>query len=288
MMGSDQDNCYIDIIENLKNNSDIIYSKSYLGNPCSTGLLALLFYFPVALWKNYFAIIPIIFLLLFNKCNFIILKDNKLANLLTLILFTNLVFLELAVSGSDFISISISYVIANVFLIEGIKKQKSLSLAISYIVFLFFFGRRSILLVLILPLAFVYYYKFRERRILIFFSSLLIFIFGSFVIPYFLMLPNYFPPFHLFSKAYWYIDNIKYLIIIFLIISAIFKKFLFSLINKNFFLIILSIVLIPFLLSSFSGFVYNLYDLSKWEELNYIFLFTPALFIFVLANFNKN
>ena len=287
MMGSDQDNCYKDIIENIKNNIDIIYSKSYLGNPCSTGLLAFLFYFPVALWQNYFVVVPIIFLFLFNRCNFLLLKDNKLANLLTLILLTNLVFLELAVSGSDFISISISYVVANVLFIEGIKKKNSLSLLISYVFFLFFFGSRSILLILILPLAFVYYSKFRDGRILIFFSSLLILTLGSFIIPYFLMLPNYFPPFHLISKAYWYIDNVKYLIIIFLIVSVIFKKFFLIFINKNFFLIILSIVLVPFLLSSLSGFIYNLNDLSKWEELNYIFLFTPTLFICLLANFDK-
>ena len=141
MMGSDQDNCYKDIIENIKNNIDIIYSKSYLGNPCSTGLLAFLFYFPVAFWQNYFVVVPIIFLFLFNRCNFLLLKDNKLANLLTLILLTNLVFLELAVSGSDFISISISYVVANVLLID--KKKNSLSLFISY-VFSYFFSEAEV------------------------------------------------------------------------------------------------------------------------------------------------
>lgn len=287
MMGSDQDNCYKDIIKNIKNNSDIIYSKSYLGNPCSTGLLAFLFYFPVGLWKNYFVVVPIIFLFLFNRCSFLLLKDNKLANLLTLILLINLVFLELAVSGSDFISISISYVVANILFIEGIKKNNHSSLIISYIFFLFFFGSRSILLILILPLAFVYYFKFRDSRILIFFLSLLIFALGSFILPYFLMLPNYFPPFHLISKAYSYIDNVKYLIIIFLIVLVIFAKFFFRLINKNFFFIILSIVLVPFLFSSLSGFIFNLNDLSKWEELNYIFLFTPTLFICLLGNFHK-
>ena len=172
MQGSDQDNCYIDVLDNIYKNKTPIYNRSYLGNPCSTGLLAFLFYFPLIFWKNYFALVPIIFLLLFKKCNQIILEDNKLSNLLTLILLSNLTFLELSASGSDFISISISYVAANIFLIRGLKINSNFWLLISFIFFLFFFGSRSILLILIIPLFIIYFYNFKNKRILIYFFFL--------------------------------------------------------------------------------------------------------------------
>ena len=62
-LGSDQDDCFIIIINNIINNNKI-YSETYLGNPCSTGMAEFIFYFPVILFKNYFFIIPIISLLM--------------------------------------------------------------------------------------------------------------------------------------------------------------------------------------------------------------------------------
>lgn len=285
LLGSDQDNCYIDIINNVKNNNDIIYSKSYLGNPCSTGLLSFLFYFPLIFWENYFTAIPLIFLLLFKKCNLILLGDKILANFVTLLLLSNLVFLELAVSGSDFISISISYVVANIFFIEGLKNKKKLFIFISFIFFLFFFGSRSILLILILPLGYIYYNKFNDTKVLVYFFLLLILVSASFIIPYILLLPNFFPPFHLISKAYWYLSNIKYILLVLITILFVFRSFLIKFIKSKYLMFILLLILIPFLLSSVSGMIFHYSDLSKWEELNYIFLFTPALYIFILASF---
>ena len=109
--------------------------------------------------------------------------------------------------------------------------------------------------------------------------------------PYYILSPNEFPPFHLISKAYWYFDNIKY-ILMFTLISILifllfFKDYLFKINNLNFSIIIMVILIIPLLISSFSGLVYNLNQLSKWEELNYIYLFTPALLIFSFSAFKK-
>ena len=85
-----------------------------------------------------------------------------------------------------------------------------------------------------------------------------------------------------------HIYNVKYLFVTLLIILFFFKKSLFSFINKNFFLSILLIILVPFLLGSFSGLINNLNSLPKWEELNYAFIFIPTLFPILLHNLKKN
>jgi hypothetical protein len=285
LQGSDQDNCYLDIANNIINSKNFIYSKSYLGNPCSTGLMAFLFYFPVFFFKNYFIFVPIIFLLIFKNCSYLISQSYKLSNLITFILMSNLVFLELSVSGSDFISISISYVIGNIFFIQGIKQNNNLKIFISFIFFLFFFGSRSVLLLSIFPLCFIYYYKFKKIKILIYFFTIFFLATNSFLIPYFLFQPSDFPPFHLVSKAYWYFLNVKYVLLILAIILLYYRKYLIKLVDTNFEILILSIVLLPLLLPAFSGFIYNLEKLSKWEELNYIYLFTPSLFIYLISKY---
>tara|TARA_A100000164_G_C21362693_1_gene520510 strand:- start:104 stop:304 length:201 start_codon:yes stop_codon:yes gene_type:complete len=58
---------------------------------------------------------------------------------------------------------------------------------------------------------------------------------------------------------------------------------IFKLIIKNFLLSILFILISPLLLAGLSGFIYNINDLSRWEELNYIFIFLPSLFVFTFA-----
>ena len=35
-------------------------------------------------------------------------------------------------------------------------------------------------------------------------------------------------------------------------------------------------------------FLYNIEDLSKWEELNYLYIFTPSLFVLLYAIFRKD
>ena len=288
LQGSDQDNCYIDILNNIKNNEKNIYSTSYLGNPCSTGLLAFIFYFPLIIWKNYFVVIPVICLLLFKFSSQYFLKKPKISNLLSLILLSNLVFLELSVSGSDFIMISISYLVGTLFLINGIKNKNNPQLLLSFVFFLFFFGSRSILLILIIPLFIVFYNKFRNINVLLFFLFLFVCTLASFVIPYFLILPNFFPPLHLFGKAIWYLDNVKYIFLLILFVMIFFRNKIIKIINKNFLFCILSIIALPVFLSGMSGFLYNIEDLSKWEELNYLYIFTPSLFVLLYAIFRKD
>ena len=288
LQGSDQDNCYIDILNNIKNNEKNIYSTSYLGNPCSTGLLAFIFYFPVIIWQNYFAVVPVVCLLLFKFSSQYFLKKTKVSNLLSLILLSNLVFLELSVSGSDFIMISISYLIGNLLLIDGLKNENILKLLASFVFFLFFFGSRSILIILMIPLFIVFYSKFKNINVSLFFLLLLLCTLASFLIPYFWMLPNFFPPFHLFSKAVWYLENVKYIFLLSLLFMIYFKNKTIKIINENFLFCILFIIAFPLFLSGMSGFLYHINDLSKWEELNYIYIFTPSLFVFLSAITKKD
>ena len=63
-IGTERDDCYKIIINNLAN-FNYPYSKTQLGDPCSTGLSTLIFYFPVFFYENYFSFIPIIYILLF-------------------------------------------------------------------------------------------------------------------------------------------------------------------------------------------------------------------------------
>ena len=63
-MGIDQDDCFLVFIDNFKQ-KQFLYSLTYLGNPCSTGLLEFIIYFPVIFWKNYFSLIPIISISIF-------------------------------------------------------------------------------------------------------------------------------------------------------------------------------------------------------------------------------
>ena len=287
MQGSDQDDCYIDIINNFRNNRDAIYTKSYLGNPCSTGLLAFLFYFPLIIWKNYFIIIPVIFLLIYKFSNQYLFKDSKISNLLAIILLSNLLFVELSVAGSDYISISISYFAGCVFLIEGLKKNNNYLLSISFFFLLFFFGSRSVLLFLLIPLAIVFYKNYKIKKLFIFFTLLFIFVIFSFLIPYYLFLPQSFPPFHLFSKTLWFLNNIKYLLILALFFIFIFKTQIVKFLNINFLFYTVGIIAIPMIIGSFSGFLINLNNLDKWEELNYLIIFVPTFSSFLTAIYFK-
>ena len=110
---------------------------------------------------------------------------------------------------------------------------------------------------------------------------------ASYLIPYYLMLPNEFPPFHLISKAIWYFENVKYILILLFITIIMFKNNFMKFFKINILLLILMTLLIPLFISSFSGFLHNIKNLNRWEELNYIYLFTPALYTFLFSSYKK-
>ena len=245
-LGSDQDDCFIIIINNIINNNKI-YSETYLGNPCSTGMAEFIFYFPVILFKNYFFIIPIISLLMI----FFVFKnefDYKTSLLIFYIQICNLVFVELSSAGSDFMLIGASYLLGIYLLKEALDKNNNFFFTISFILLFFFYGSRSILF-LLLPLNFLFFYLYVSKNIMKYFICLFIVSILSYLIPWAITYPDYFPPFHLFSKGLYFLLSVKFslilLIIIFLIILILFqRKINLRFLNKNYYYYLNYIVLI--------------------------------------------
>ena len=56
------------------------------------------------------------------------------------------------------------------------------------------------------------------------------------------------------------------------------------LIQKDFTLSIFLIIFIPMFIGGLSGLVINLNNISRWEELNYLYIFLPSLIFY----FGKN
>ena len=292
-LGSDQDDCFIIIINNIINNNKI-YSETYLGNPCSTGMAEFIFYFPVILFKNYFFIIPIISLLMI----FFVFKnefDYKTSLLIFYIQICNLVFVELSSAGSDFMLIGASYLLGIYLLKEALDKNNNFFFTISFILLFFFYGSRSILF-LLLPLNFLFFYLYVSKNIMKYFICLFIVSILSYLIPWAITYPDYFPPFHLFSKGLYFLLSVKFslilLIIIFLIILILFqRKINLRFLNKNYYYYLNYIVLIiPLSFISLSR-IFVVDQLANWESLNYFMIFLPSLYYLILSisnNFNYN
>mgnify|MGYP001231263978 CR=1 FL=1 len=284
-LGSDQDDCFMIIINNIINNNKI-YSNTYLGNPCSTGMAEFLFYFPVIFYKNFFFIIPILSLLM---C-FYVFKDllnYRDSILIFYIQISNLVFIELSSAGSDFMLIGAAYLLGTYLLKKSIDTKNKYYLIISFLLLFFFYGSRSIFLFLI-PLNFILFFYYNPLKIKTFFIILFSISSLSYIIPWIISYPNFFPPFHLFSKGIYFILSVKLatsiIIILFLIFCMLlFKKIKFNQLNKKYFYYLNYLVLIiPLLYISLSR-VFVIDNLAKWEALNYFMIFLPSLYYLILS-----
>jgi hypothetical protein len=122
MMGSDQDDCIISGVTQLLQFSHPYVIKTYLNNPCSPGLGALLLFLPFILIKSYIA--GSIFYI-YALCLILYLIDRQLKTLGLFIFFlcTAIIFPELLVDGSDLIAISCGVAIISICLYPAIKKQ---------------------------------------------------------------------------------------------------------------------------------------------------------------------
>ena len=118
----------------------------------------------------------------------------------------------------------------------------------------------------------------------------------SYLIPWAIIYPDYFPPFHLFSKGLYFLLSVKFslilLIIIFLIILILFqRKINLRFLNKNYYYYLNYIVLIiPLSFISLSR-IFVVDQLANWESLNYFMIFLPSLYYLILSisnNFNYN
>ncbi len=287
-LGIDQDDCFLVFIENFKNNQ-FLYSRTYLGNPCSTGLLEFIFYFPVIFWNDYFSIVPLLTLVIFY---FLLSKEtsNNAAVFFTLMQLCNIVFIEMGVSGSDFLLIGVSYITSLRLSYMGFKHNNKTYLIISFLFFIFFYGSRSVFLLLI-PFNFYLMWLRFSSRIFILLIPVVLVTFLSYGIPAFINF-EMFTPFHLFEKVYIIFYQAKYFILVFFIFLVFFlAKFRYAiqnfLLNNNSFLLLqVLLITVPLTLVVLASF-FSTINLGSWEELNYTLLFIPSIFYLLAINFEK-
>ena len=233
-IGTERDDCYLIILENLAN-FQYPYSKTKLGDPCSTGLSTLIFYFPSYFFKNFFFLTSTIYLILF----YIFFKkifNKEIVNFLIYLQIFNLLYLEEAIAGSDFFLISISY-FGGIFLLDYYFKNKKISyFYLAFILLFFFYGSRLIFLYLI-PLNYLIFRNFYKSKILNIFYILQFFLTLLLILFPLLINPDEYHPAHLIQKFYgliifetskWIIFSIIFILIIF---YFLFKKINLSKLN---------------------------------------------------------
>ena len=287
-LGVDQDDCFFVFIENFKN-SKFLYSKTYLGNPCSTGLLEFVFYFPVVFWNNFFSIVPVLSLLIFY---YLLSREvnNKIAVFFTLIQLCNIIYIEMGVAGSDFILIGVAYMASLRLSHMGFKYNKKTYLFYSFLFFIFFYGSRSVFLLLIPFNFYLLWLRFNNKVLLLFVPITLVSIL-SYSIPFYIN-PEMFTPFHLFGKVYSMLYPIKYYILISLFLF-IFNLVRYKLFIKNFFtgknyFLLLQVLLISVPLSLVVLVsIFSTNSFKSWEELNYTLLFIPSICYLFAKFLNK-
>ncbi len=276
-LGSDQDDCIKDMIYNVLN-LNYPYQKTYLGNPCSTGFLEIIFYIPIIISEKYFSLIPAISTFIFFSSikNYF---DSDESYLISYLIFTNLIFLELCISGSDYVVISVSYIAGLSFLIKGLK-NKSIYLQIIGYVFLTFFYSSRIVFIFIMLLNFLTI-RFYNKKVNIPFITIIFTVLSTYILLY-VISPENFPNFHLFYKGYSLLNGIKLLLIISTLIIAFMFFYYYKLIKKIFssssFLILINslIFILPMLYLSFAGLIFD--NLASWEEINYTILALPTIY----------
>jgi hypothetical protein len=287
-MGIDQDDCIINFIENLKQNK-FPYNLTYLGNPCSTGIMELLFYFPVLLWKNYFSIIPAISLIIFYYL-VKIFTNHINAVLFTLFQLGNLLFLEMSSAGSDFILIAISYPFGLFLAYKGFQDSKKYLLFISLFFLCFFYGSRVILFFLLPVNLFLFYIKFGSKVFKLFLAIFLL-VFLSYFIPW-LINPKMFTPFHILEKGIHLLYFVKFYLLTFFVILFLisrkinFPKIIFIHKKNNFFALNIFFYVIPIFFVCFADLIENKM-LSKWEGLNYFLLIIPSIYLLINLYLSK-
>lgn len=292
-LGSDQDNCYLDFVENFYQSGKLAFKKSYLNNPCSTGYLTFLFYFPVFFGQFFIIIIIFFFLLIFKKILKIICKNKEIENTIFYFFSLNFVVIELLISGSDFIPIAISLPAGIIFFIEAYKKKRILYFILSFLFLSFFFGSRINLIVFYFPITLLFILRYKNKFTFVFFFLIGAFVSLSYTIPIIVLDQEIFFA-HLVSKTFYFLKgSLTFWLILFLsglATFAFFKKKKFIDLNNDifFYQLVALIIFIPFLYGSLAFLHVNGYNIKTWEGLNYIIIAIPITLI-ALSNFlSKN
>ncbi|MDB9980074.1 hypothetical protein OAD70_07385 [Candidatus Pelagibacter sp.] len=297
-IGTERDDCYRIIINNIYN-LNFPYSKTELGDPCSTGLSGLILYFPVLFFKNYFALTTTVSFLMFYFLLKKYFNKSTLIFLLYIQLF-NLLHLEESIAGSDFFLISISYLVGIIYLNDYFENKKLTSFFIAFLMLYFFYGSR-IVFIFLLPVNYIIFiciYNFKNVNK--FFIYQFIFTVLTILIPL-LINPIKYHPAHIILKGYNIIGfNIliyftlffSFLLLIniyFLMNSKKYKNFLSNFINKYNIFLHLSFFVLPLLIIIIKSLIdrINTDLIENWEGLSYMILIYPS-FIFIFSSFFKS
>jgi hypothetical protein len=288
-VGTERDDCYKIILNNLSN-FNYPYNKTDLGDPCSTGLSTLLFYFPVFFFDNYFSFTCTFSFLII----YFFLKEYFNPSILVFFIYLqlfNLLYLEEAIAGSDFFLISVSYLIGIIFINNFFMNKDNKSLIISFLFLYFFYGSR-IPFIFLLPFNFlIFYYVYKNTTVIKYFLILFSLSLITIIVPAIINFDS-FHPFHIIVKGYELL-GFNLIFSIFLIFFFIFlfnlifqkkSKKLHNLIKEHNIIINLSIFVLPLLIALIVSFIDRLLSsqLKYWEGLSYIILIYPSL-IFILS-----
>lgn len=297
-IGSERDDCYVILLNNLSN-FHFPYSKTSLGDPCSTGLSSLIFYFPVIFYENYFSFTYTLYLLLFYLFLKRYLNKSTLIFIIYIQMF-NLLYLEDAIAGSDFFFISISYLVGILYLNKYFKHNKTYDFFIAFIMLFFFYGSRLPFFFL-MPINYliflgIYNYKIINKFFIpqLCISSIVI------LIP-FLISPFDYHPAHIFFKGYGIIGPkmiILFLFFCFLIFltgiilyfkSDRYKSYYLKFVkyfNVNLHLVLFSL---PLFLVIIKTWIHRLdtNQISNWEGLSYFILIYPSIIFVITSLFKK-
>jgi len=298
-VGTERDDCYKIILNNLSN-FNFPYSKTNLGDPCSTGLSGLIIYFPSHFYDNYFSFMTTFSFLLFY---FFLKKyfDKSTVIFLIYIQIFNLLYLEEAIAGSDFFLISISYLIGIIYLNNYFKDKKKFDFIVAFIMLYFFYGSR-IPFILLIPFNFIIFLiVYKNITVIKFFIYQFIASFFTIILPFIINSSTY-HPLHIFNKGYSLLGlNFTFFLFLSLILNLLliiyfyfknnkFKSTVFYILNKYNVSINLLIFCLPILVIFIATFFLRLGGETKfknWEGLSYFILIYPS-FIFIYSLFLKD
>jgi ABC-type polysaccharide/polyol phosphate export permease len=215
--------------------------------------------------------------------------SNNAAVFFTLIQLCNIIFIEMGVAGSDFLLIGVSYIASLRLSHMGFKYNNKTYLILSFLFFIFFYGSRSVFLLLIPFNFYLMWLKFNSR-ILILFIPVILITFLSYGIPSFINF-EMFTPFHLFGKVYFPritipISNIFIGMLQFFVQFIVFVCFLIyfyfsgSSINIDFTLIFIPLLLFQVAITGL-GFGLMISSLtSKYRDLTFVMSFGVQLWMY--------
>ena len=155
--------------------------------------------------------------------------------------------------------------------------------------FCFFYGSRSIF-ILLMPFNIYLLWLSFGKKVFTLFIPVIILTSLSYLVPFFIN-SEMFTPFHLFGKLYSLMLPIKYILVfgfIFIFLVEIKYKIISkNLIKKNNNLLFHILVLtIPLILSIIAS-LYQINNFAVWEELNYSLLFLPSILYYVAIKYKK-